>query len=659
MKRSYYSESFDNFLKTSDDQVLGELTKNHKFELDIKQKNAWLEQIKILKKITANLISGYVSFEFEIPRMGKRIDNILIVDGVIFVLEFKIGESSFKRIDKVQVEDYCLDLKNFHQGSHDKTIVPLLVITNNDKNTPKNYKKADDNIYESINANLLELEEIILFITKNENTHKFDYKNWESLPYEPTPTIIEAAKQLYASHGVKNINKSEGDRENLKATRDSVVEIIRNSKKNNEKSICFITGVPGAGKTLAGLDIIRDLTSSDKDKDIRSVYLSGNLPLVTVLQESLARDKVSRSRDKIKKSDAEREVKQFIQPIHSFRKEQIDSKNAPNEKVIIFDEAQRCWTEKKLFRYLKEKEGREINKSEPEVLIEAINRHEDWCVLICLVGGGQEIFRGEGGVVEWFNAIKNKFSHWKMYFPKSIISMPEYNWDNKLDKIIEDSSNFFENNNLHLNVSRRSFRAEKVSALIENILNLEVKSAQSLLTEINDKYPVLLTRNLDNAKNWIKDKKRGSERFGLLGSSGAKRLSIVGLNVEEKKTDIKSYFLDDEEKNFLSSNFLEKAATEFHVQGLELDWSIVGWDYDFSYQEGKWEYRNLRGSSWQNINNPEDRLYKKNAYRVLLTRARQGMIIFVPEGDDEDYSRQKIFYDGTFELLKKIGLKEI
>ena len=656
MKRSYYSESFDNFLKTSDDQVLGELTKNHKFELDIKQKNAWLEQIKILKKITANLISGYVSFEFEIPRMGKRIDNILIVDGVIFVLEFKIGESSFKRIDKVQVEDYCLDLKNFHQGSHDKTIVPLLVITNNDKNTPKNYKKADDNIYESINANLLELEEIILFITKNENTHKFDYKNWESLPYEPTPTIIEAAKQLYASHGVKNINKSEGDRENLKATRDSVVEIIRNSKKNNEKSICFITGVPGAGKTLAGLDIIRDLTSSDKDKDIRSVYLSGNLPLVTVLRESLARDKVSR--EKIKKSDAEREVKQFIQPIHHFRKEQIDSTNPPNEKVIIFDEAQRCWTENKLFKYEKEKNGREINKSEPEVLIEAIDRHKNWCVLICLVGGGQEIFSGEGGVVEWFKAIKNKFSHWKGYFPKSIISMPEYNWDNKLDKIIENNSNFFENNNLHLNVSRRSFRAEKVSALVENILNLNLKSSQSLLKEISDRYPVMLTRNLNIAKDWIRNKKRGSERFGLLGSSGAKRIKTEGMSVEDKP-DIKSYFLDNEEKDFRSSNFLEKVATEFDVQGLELDWSIVGWDYDFSYQNGKWSYKRLRGSDWQNINNSEDILYKKNTYRVLLTRARQGMIIFVPNGNDEDYSRQKSFYDGTFNFLKQIGIKEI
>ena len=656
MKRSYFSESFDKFLSTTDDQILGELTRHHKFELDINQKNAWQEQIKILKKITTNLSDGYISFEFEIPRMGKRIDNVLIIDGVIFVLEFKIGESSFQKIDKVQVEDYCLDLKNFHKGSHDKIIVPLLVITNNDKNISKSFKKAEDNIYEPINANTEDLEKIILSIIEKENAKKFDYKNWESLPYEPTPTIIEAATQLYATHGVENITKSEGDRENLKATRNSVVEIIRNSKKNNEKSICFITGVPGAGKTLAGLDIIRDLTSSDKDKDIRSVYLSGNLPLVTVLRESLARDKVLR--EKIRKSEAKRAVQQFIQPIHHFRKEYIHHTNAPDEKVIIFDEAQRCWTEKKLFNYLKEKEKLEINKSEPEVLIEVMNRHENWCVLICLVGGGQEIYNGEGGVVEWFNAIKNKFSHWKMYFPKSIISMPEYNWDNKLDKIVEDSSNFFEKNNLHLNVSKRSFRAEKVSALIENILNLELDSAQHLLKEISDKYPILLTRNLDNAKNWIKNKKRGSERFGLLGSSGAKRLKTEGISVEDKP-DISSYFLDNEEKDFRSSNFLEKVATEFDVQGLELDWSIVGWDYDFSYQGSKWEYRKLIGSNWQNINNPENILYKKNAYRVLLTRARQGMIIFVPHGDDQDYSRQKYFYNGTFELLKKIGFKEI
>ena len=462
MKRSYYSENFESFVKNSDDQILGELTKQHKFELDINQRNAWQEQIKILKKIITNFKDGYIAFEFEIPRMGKRIDNILIVEGVIFVLEFKVGESSFQRMDKIQVEDYSLDLKNFHKGSHDKTIVPILIITNEDTNLLVSYEKAEDNIYKTINSTPQNLEKIISFVINKENKSKFDYRNWESLPYEPTPTIIEAAKQLYASHGVKDLNKSEGDRENLKITRDSVIEIIKNSKMNNEKSICFITGVPGAGKTLAGLDIIRDLTSDNKEEDIRSVYLSGNLPLVTVLRESLARDKASK--DKIRKSEAEREVKQFIQPIHHFRKEQIHSKDAPNEKVIIFDEAQRCWTENELYKYLKKKEGLDINKSEPEVLIEAMNKHENWCVLICLIGGGQEINHGEGGVVEWFSAIKNKFSNWKLYFPNSIISMPEYNWENKLNKIIENNFNFFENNNLHLNVSMSSFRSEKVSA---------------------------------------------------------------------------------------------------------------------------------------------------------------------------------------------------
>ena len=656
MQRSYYSGNFKEFLNTNDDQILGELTKKHKFELDINQKNAWQEQIKILKKILPNLDDGYVAFEFEIPRMGKRIDNVLIVDGVIFILEFKIGESAFQRMDKIQLEDYSLDLKNFHKGSHDKIIVPILVITNNDKLIDKNYDKAWDDVYKPINATPQNIEEIILFIIKKENVSKFDYDKWESLPYEPTPTIIEAAKQLYAQHGVENLNKSEGDRENLKTTRSSVIEIIKNSKKNNEKSICFITGVPGAGKTLAGLDIIRDLTSDNKEQDVRSVYLSGNLPLVTVLRASLTRDKMSR--DKARKSEAEREVKQFIQPIHHFRNEYINSDEAPNEKVIIFDEAQRCWIEAELFKYEKKKHGREIKKSEPEVLIEVMDRHKDWCVLICLIGGGQEINHGEGGVVEWFSAIKNKFSHWKLYFPQSIISMPEYNWEKKLDNITKNNAHFFENNNLHLNVSMRSFRSEKVSAFVEQIINLNISSAQNLLKEIKDKYPIFLTRNLNNAKQWIKKNKRGSERCGLLASAGAKRLSPVGISVKDQ-ADIVSYFLDDEEKDFRSSNFLEKVATEFDVQGLELDWSIVGWDYDLSYQNGKWEYRRLSGSKWQYIKLAQDILYKKNAYRVLLTRARQGMIVFVPHGDNEDYSRNNLFYDGTFDILKKIGLKEI
>ena len=659
MQRSYYSGNFKEFLNTNDDQILGELTKKHKFELDINQKNAWQEQIKILKKILPNLDDGYVAFEFEIPRMGKRIDNILIVDGVIFVLEFKIGESAFQRIDKIQLEDYSLDLKNFHKGSHDKIIVPILAITNNEKQIDKNFDKAKDDVYKPINATPQNIEEIISFIIKKENVSKFDYDKWESLPYEPTPTIIEAAKQLYEQHGVENLNKSEGDRENLKTTRNSVIEIIKNSKKNNEKSICFITGVPGAGKTLAGLDIIRDLTSDNKEEDIRSVYLSGNLPLVTVLRASLTSDK--KKREQISKKEAEREVNQFIQPIHHFRKEYINSDEAPNEKVVIFDEAQRCWTQKELDKYLKRKENLKLNKSEPEVLIDVMNRHKDWCVLICLIGGGQEILHGEGGVVEWFNAIKNKFSNWKLYFPKSIVSMPEYNWEKKLDNITENNSNFFENNNLHLSVSMRSFRSEKVSAFVEQIINLNIGKAQDLLKEIKDKYPILLTRNLNNAKKWIRKKKRGSERCGLLASSGGKRLSPAGVSVFTVKgsADQIAYFLNDEESDFRSSNFLENVATEFDVQGLELDWSIVGWDYDFSYQNGKWEYKNFKGSKWQYIKQAQDILYKKNAYRVLLTRARQGMIVFIPHGDNEDYSRNKLFYDGTFDILKKIGLKEI
>ena len=302
MKRSYYSENFKKFSETDNNQVLGILTKNHRFELDLNQKNAWEEQIKILKKSISKLADGYIAFEFDIPRMGKRIDNILISKGVIFILEFKIGESVFHNKDKVQVEDYALDLKNFHKGSHDKTIVPILIITNGNKTSVKNYEKAQDNIYKPIEAVPEILDKVILEILGKEKDPTFNYQEWESLPYEPTPTIIEAAKQLYSEHGVENIAKSEGSRENLKSTRQKVVDIIKNSKKNNEKSICFITGVPGAGKTLAGLDIIRDLTSNEKDEDIRSVYLSGNGPLVEVLRESLARDKVKRT--KIKKGEA-------------------------------------------------------------------------------------------------------------------------------------------------------------------------------------------------------------------------------------------------------------------------------------------------------------------------------------------------------------------
>jgi len=657
MNRSYYNSNFQQFLNDHDEHILGVLTKHHGFDLNAEQKNAWIQQIILLKSLARKLNHGYIAFEFEIPRMSKRIDNILLINDILFVIEFKIGEDSFRSYDKKQVEDYVLDLKFFHEGSHNKTIVPILLITNNDDMYIESFQKDNDGIYNQINATPKNILKIVREIISKSKDKKYNYNEWENSPYHPTRNIIESAKESYSNHGVVDIKKSEGDRENLKSTRECILNIIKNSRVNNKKSICFITGVPGSGKTLVGLDVIKELTSKDKNTDIRSSYLSGNGPLVNVLREALSRDKSKKSDSS--KSEAQREVKQFIQPIHAFRAEYLDRPDdIPNEKVIFFDEAQRCWDKDGLSRFLK-KQGKSENKSEAELLIDIMDRHEDWSTIVCLIGGGQEINHDEGGLLEWFEAVSEKFHDWNLYYPSAILTMPEYNWDNKLDAIMKSNSNFFEDDALHLNVSLRSFRAENLSNFIEHLLNLDDINASKVYKTLQDKYPIVVTRDLSKAKEWIREKRRGNERIGILASAGGKRLYPEGVSVyTTKPEDVKHYFLNEDE-DVRSSNFLERTVTEFDIQGLELDWSIVAWDYDMSIQSEAWLFKSFRGKDWTNISKDRNRLYRKNAYRVLLTRSRRGMCIFVPQGDDSDYTRKKEFYDGTFGYLKRIGIYEI
>ena len=664
MSRSYYKNSFQQFLGDKDDHILGLLAKHHRYDLNAEQRNAWIEQISHLKSMVKNLEDGYVAFEFEIPRMSKRIDNVLLINDILFVIEFKIGEDTFRTHDKKQVDDYALDLKFFHEGSHNKTIVPILLITGKDDASKTSLKKDNDDIYYQINATPKTILGIIQEIITETKSTKCSYDEWENSPYQPSRNIIQSARESYSRHNVVDIKKSEGDRENLKNTRNCILDIIEHSRNNNKKSICFITGVPGSGKTLVGLDVINDLTSNDINKDIRSSYVSGNGPLVDVLREALSRDKFETSKNqtnipKVSKSDTLRTFKQLIQPIHAFRKEYLDRPDTiPNEKVIFFDEAQRCWDEAGLSNFLK-KDGKSLQKSEAEVLIDIMNRHEDWSTIVCLVGGGQEINKNEGGILEWFESISKSFPDWNVYYPIEILTMPEYNWNNRLDEIAHEKSNFIKKSALHLNVSRRSFRAENLSSFVEYLLIIDEAKARKMYEIVNENYPIVITRDLGKAKDWIRKKRRGSERVGILASAGAKRLYPEGISVYTlKPEDVKHYFLNDDE-DIRSSNFLEKTATEFDVQGLELDWSIVAWDYDMSMQSREWQYKSFVGKKWQNVSKDIKRVYRTNAYRVLLTRSRRGMCIFVPRGDDKDYSRKKEFYDGTFDYLKRIGIDEI
>lgn len=626
MLRSYYQQSIINFLKEDKNSILGILARNHAFSLDELQRNAWLEQINILKDVLTDFNQGVIFFEYGIPRMGKRVDNILIFKNLILVLEFKVGDKAYTAHAKKQVIDYCLDLQNFHSESHHQTIIPILISTCADDHS-MNWD-AVDALFEPVCCNARNLNQYLQDVLKRYSTEvDIDIHNWNLATYKPTPTIIEAAQALYKGHKVEEISRSDAGAINLKITSTRIEEIIELAKQHKTKAICFLTGVPGAGKTLAGLNIANQRLK--KDQSEHSVFLSGNGPLVDVLREALIRQSVEVAKQRGEsetRSSAERKAKAFIQNIHHFRDEYLKSPSIPIEKVVVFDEAQRAWRKEQVSNFMKKKKGIEnFDRSEPQFLIEVMDRHEDWCVIVCLIGGGQEINTGEAGVEEWLSALKQHYPEWKVFYSEKILNDDVYLKSEQQKNWLISTAH--QESDLHLSVSVRSFRSERVAEFVHAVLDGNIFEANQIFQQISDDYPIVLTRYLSVAKDWLKSQAKGTERYGIVASSGGRRLKADGLDVKNKITPA-DWFLNSD-FDVRSSYYLEDVATEFDVQGLEIDYSCVAWDINFYFDHG-WSYQAFKGTRWQNINQEEKKQYLLNAYRVLLTRARQGMVIYIP-----------------------------
>jgi len=658
MLNYYFRDTIASFLSKSNEEIIGSITMANQFDSTMNQNRSWEQQLPILRK-ALNDYEGTIFFEFSIPRMGKRIDSLVIIDNVVFVLEFKVGETKFHEYQIDQVWDYALDLKNFHKPSHDAVIAPILIATEARTSIINiTLTSHNDNLILPVKTNKEDLSiairNILQFFPENRTIVSEEYAAGS---YSPTPTIIEAAVALYNSHTVDEITRSDADATNLTKTTDAITEIVDLAKRKNRKIICFVTGVPGAGKTLVGLKIAtRHL---DQEKGNTSVYLSGNGPLVAVLQEALTRDKVTKERElgnKITKGQAKEGVKAFIQIVHHYRDTYLVDKKPPYDHVAIFDEAQRAWTKEQTVNFMKRKKGiPDFDSSEPEFLISCLDRHPDWAVIVCLVGGGQEINTGEAGISEWLDAIFNRYEKWNVYISPNLIDS-EYSAVNAIQKL-EERGNVVFNSDLHLSVSMRSLRAENLSLFVKNLLDLDVEQARKTLANTSDKYPIVLTRDLTAAKKWLKEKARGNERYGLIVSSQAQRLKPYAVDVKSPMNPV-NWFLEGKD-DVRSSYYLEDVATEFHVQGLEIDWACVMWDGDLRYSEFGWKTYSFIGNKWQNIKKEERKRYLINAYRVLLTRARQGMVIVVPYGNSEDHTRKHEYFDDTFNYLKSIGIKSI
>lgn len=710
MSRCLYNSSFKDFINNDINSIFGTLCDNYHGEALTTTRESWKEEIAILKDVLVNYQNrdGKVIFEYDIPRLGKRIDVVLILEGIIFCLEFKVGEKRILESDIDQVLDYAIDLKYFHKFSHDHVIVPILIATNYSSSSTNIIMSVyDDKVVNPLVTGTSEISNLINQVLNRFNSELPINDNWIISPYAPTPTIIEAAKALYEHHSVEDITRHEADKVTTDRTISYILDVIKNSKLNKRKSICFVTGVPGAGKTLVGLDVAIKQTyqgNSEPVKDEGAVYLSGNGPLVAVLTEALARDNYLKCRNegiKKNKTDCLREVKKSIQMIHRYRDTmlakiknpvengilEIDPQKAVKmedagfgevEHVAIFDEAQKSWTHKRLADYLK-RGGTYGNKlkvpnfpmSEAAFLIWSLDQREDWATIVCLVGGGQEINTGEAGISEWIKALNEMFPHWNIYIsPK--LTEPEYA-EGKVNELLKDNQKVTYSECLHLGVSLRSYRAEKLSAFVHALLNFDKKKASLIYNEIKDKYPIVLTRDMNTARRWLHDKVRGTERTGVLVTKESARFKPLAVHVLESGDENAVHWFLEDKTDIRSSNYLEDAATEIQVQGLELDYTCILWDADMRCENGKWNFYKFNGQTkWNKVipdteNKQEQIKYMLNAYRVLLTRARAGMVICIPEGNKnktpngffEDTTRLPEYYDGTYQYLKSLGIEEI
>ena len=704
--RCLYTATFAEFLNQSPLTVLGALHNNYHGDSLTTTDEAWMGEITLMQQVLEPWKdeAGQIVFEYDIPRLGKRIDVVLLLRGMIFCLEFKVGKKEEFQAGIEQVMDYALDLKNFHLFSHDRKIVPILVPTRYKEYTtvfqPSVY---NDDIYNPMITGEEHLQELIARVLEHAGAERSEevIDNWLISPYAPTPTIIEAARTLFENHSVEDITRHEADKVSTDRTINYILDVIQQSKEQRQKSICFVTGVPGAGKTLVGLDVAIKQTYKDGelDKENGAVYLSGNGPLVAVLTEALARDnqkKCSAKGEKKNMTDSRREVSEFIQIIHRYRDNmlakiknpvengvvEIDPEKAVRleatgysevEHVAIFDEAQRSWTHKRIADYLK-RGGTYGNKlkvpnfpmSEAEFLIWSLDQREDWAVIICLVGGGQEINTGEAGITEWINALNNRFKHWNVFISNKLTE-PEYA-EGRVNDLLQENDKVTYSDELHLAVSLRSFRAETLSAFIHSLLSF-APDAASLYQDVKQKgYPIVLTRDMEQARAWLRKQARGSQQTGVLVTKVAARFKPLAVHILGQGDENAVHWFLEDKTDIRSSNYLEDAATEIQVQGLELDYACVLWDADMRCEDGRWTYYKFNGKNkWNSENNDENRKYMLNAYRVLLTRARQGIVICVPTGNGkvgsdgfpEDPTRLPEFYDGTYKYLKSLGLEEI
>lgn len=666
--RTYYESSIEDFISCDCSEGIVEfLTGSDEHtnprELQL-QKSAWSNQIKLLRKYLKDK-KGYIIFEYILSRLNMRIDVVLLMDGVVYSLEYKNNEVDFYDDAIDQASGYGYALKNFYEVNRNKYVVPMLIATKApDEKCSYSSDLGIDGLFSLFKANPNKMEQYIDLIRSKYGSDEIyteeDFHNWIDSPFKPNPTIIQSARSIYMNNQIDEFFKFDAGEENLKITEDTVENIIKDAKANKKKIICFVSGVPGAGKTLVGLDLAGKTRASD-DNDLPStVFFSGNGPLINVLTEALGRDAYKNFPNRYKsKNQAVNDVKVFIQDLHAFKQDMISTrKHIIDENVLIFDEAQRVWDEKQLEEWLKKKGADKsyYGLSEADLLLSAL-KEKEWGVIVALVGLGQDIYNGENGISVWFKSLLEKNKEWEIKLSMDIFDQTADNIDSYITSIMNSSRT--ENcPGLYLRTSIRTPRAKNLSEFSEALLNNDPINARKALAKF-DNYPICITRDLGRAMNFVSSNRLRRERCGKLCSSNSKIIGRVSHCFDNiNQWHFANWMLDESGGD--SSNSLIYAASEFNIQGLEIDWALLAWDMDMYYSNGKWHEQRMLTPKRFVESTEIQKKHILNSYRVLLTRARKGMIIYIPRsGDYEDKYGVSQYYDSTYNYLKSCGIKDI
>jgi hypothetical protein len=666
---AYFSSTIELFVQTSVEDIAARL--HAKYAADgfssqyTTQTESWNVTIPQLQKELWTLLRAHpnstdwlVLLEYPLYRLRRRIDVLILSPMAIVVIELKVGESKFRTADRRQVEEYALDLRDFHAASSGLSLVPVLWCTEAETTSYAPLIRAED-VAEVCLVGRSGLAYFLERIGNAAPAAHYEIREWEAGKYRPVPTVVDAATTLFAGHGVREI--AQADATNLTASANRVVEIIKETRRNHSRSLVFLAGVPGSGKTLAGLQVVHSAVESGVEDKGDIVYLSGNTPLVVVLREALARDEAARKKARGERpglAEARNSVRTRIQHIIDFLREYLTNGDgsSPHEHVIVFDEAQRAWDED----YGRKKFGRP--SSEPRLLLDIMGRHPDWCSIVALVGGGQEINAGENGIAEWGKALRElppaELANWEVFGPPNFLMGTDATGRlgtgnlSGVEEIVLDAD-------LELTVPLRSFRSPSLSQWVSLVLDGNAIDAAALAKKLGQ-YPIFLVRSLDAARKWLKDHARGERRFGLVASSGARRLRADGLGVTLNATDgsaIAQWYLNDR-GDVRSSFALEVPANEYTTQGLELDFVGLCWGGDLVWGGRSWKHRQFRGNSWANVSGDHQR-FITNSYRVLMTRGREGLVIWIPAGSMDDPTREPKLFDDTAKFLCRCGAQQL